>query len=428
MEVLEGVVQRYAWGSPSAIPALLGIEADGDPQAELWLGAHPAAPARAGGARLDDLVAGDPESALGAAAASRFGGQLPFLLKVLAAAEPLSLQAHPSAERAATGFAEENAAGIPLDVPERRYKDAHHKPELLCALTPFFALCGFRPVEATLALLERLGLADEPVFSELGSGDLRGTVGRLLSLPEGQRADVATTIADAAASDESPEAVWARRIAHTHPGDPGIGVALLLNLVELQPGEAIFLPAGNLHAYLEGVGVEIMASSDNVLRGGLTPKHVDVDELLAVLDVQPGPPPIVHPLAEGRIRRYLTPIEEFELSLVDLGDDAAEIAGDRPRVVLCLEGETCLRSGDDELLLEKGQAAWVPAADGPLSLTGTGLAAVATRPPPDHLRVRTRIPCPGAPGSAPPRPPRVRTRITVTTHAEVAARARPTLR
>lgn len=378
--MLEGVVQRYAWGSPSAIPALLGTEADGGPQAELWLGAHRAAPARAGGVRLDELVGRDPDVALGAAVATRFGGQLPFLLKVLAAAEPLSLQAHPPTARAEVGFAEENDAGIPLDAPERRYKDPHHKPELLCALTPFFALCGFRPVEATIALLDRLGLADEPVFSELGSGDLRATVGRLLALPEGERAEVANTIADAAASIEDPEAVWARRIADTHPGDPGIGVALLLNLVELQPGEAIFLPAGNLHAYLEGVGVEIMASSDNVLRGGLTPKHVDVDELLAVLDVQPGPPPVVQPLAQGRLRRYLTPIEEFELSIADLGDDPAVVAGDRPRVVLCLEGECCLRGGDDELRLEKGQAAWVPAADGPLSLVGSGLAAVATTP------------------------------------------------
>jgi mannose-6-phosphate isomerase len=380
VEVLEGVIQRYAWGSPSAIPALLGAQPDGGPQAELWLGAHPAAPARAGGRPLDEVVAGDPVGALGVATAGRFGGRLPFLLKVLAAAEPLSLQAHPSTERAGVGFAEEEAAGIPLDVPERRYRDPHHKPELLCALTPFVALCGFRGLDATTALLDRLGLADEPVFSELGSGDLRATVGRLLSLPEGERAGVARTIADAASRDESPEAVWGRRIAEKHPGDPGIGVALLLNLVELQAGEAIFLPAGNLHAYLEGVGVEIMASSDNVLRGGLTPKHVDVDELLAVLDVQPGPPPLVHPLTEGRIRRYLTPIEDFELALVDLGDDPAEIAGDRPRVVLCLEGEACLRAGGGELRLEKGQAAWVPAADGPLTLTGTGLAAVATTP------------------------------------------------
>lgn len=378
--MLEGVVQRYAWGSPSAIPALLGTEADGGPQAELWLGAHPAAPARAGGARLDEVVARDPDVALGAAVATRFGGQLPFLLKVLAAAEPLSLQAHPSTARAEVGFAEENGAGIPLDAAERRYKDPHHKPELLCALTPFFALCGFRSVEATIALLDRMGLADEPVFTELGSGDLRATVGRLLTLPEGERTEVAATIADAAARVGDSEAVWARRIADTHPGDPGIGVALLLNLVELRPGAAIYLPAGNLHAYLEGVGVEIMASSDNVLRGGLTPKHVDVGELLAVLDAQPGPPPVVQPLAEGRLRRYMTPTEEFELSLADLGDDPAVVAGDRPRVVLCLEGESCLRAGGDQLTLAKGQAAWVPAADGPLSLVGSGLAAVATTP------------------------------------------------
>ena len=378
MEVLEGVVQRYAWGSVSAIPELLGVDPDGGPQAELWLGAHPSAPARVGGRRLDDVVTDDPHGALGAAAATRFHARLPFLLKVLAAAEPLSLQAHPSADQAADGFAQEAAAGIPIDVPERRYRDAEHKPELLCALSPFFALCGFRPLEATLALLHRLGLADDPVFLDLASGDLRAAVGRLLSLPQGERAEVAARIADAAATDPAPEAVWARRVAATHPGDPGIGVALLLNLVRLEPGEAIFLPAGNLHAYLEGVGLEVMASSDNVLRGGLTPKHVDVDELLAVLDVRPGPPPIVRPLADGASRRYLTPADEFELSLVHLADRPAPVPGGRPRVVLCLEGEADLATAGDRLHLDRGGSAWVPAGDGPLALTGTGRVAVAT--------------------------------------------------
>jgi len=378
--VLEGVVQRYAWGSPAAIPALLGTEEDGGPQAELWLGAHPSAPARAGGVRLDELVARDPQGALGAAVAGRFGARLPYLLKVLAAAQPLSLQAHPSAERAAAGFAEETAAGIPLTAPERRYRDGDHKPELLCALTPFFALCGFRPVKATLALLDRLHLADHPVFASLVAGDLRGTVGRILALPAGEQAVVAGDIADAAAAGDGPEAVWARRIAATHPGDPGIGVALLLNLVQLDPGEAIFLPAGNLHAYLEGVGIELMASSDNVLRGGLTPKHVDVDELLAVLDVDPGPPPVVSPVRDGPFRRFPTPVAEFELLLVDLGATPAVIPGDRPRVVLCLDGAATLSTQAAELPLARGGAAWVRADDGPLSLTGTGRAAVATTP------------------------------------------------
>jgi len=380
VEVLEGVVRRYAWGSPTAIPELLGTVPDGGPQAELWLGAHPSAPARAGGALLDEIVAADPEGTLGQAVVERFGARLPFLLKVLAAAEPLSLQAHPSAEQAAAGFAAETLAGIPLDAPERRYKDANHKPELLCALTPFHALCGFRPVDATLALLERLGLGGHPAFSQLSDGDIRSTVGGLLSLPDGERAEVAATIAEAAATTEGAEATWARRIAATHPGDPGIGVALLLNLVRLQPGEAIFLPAGNLHAYLEGVGIEIMASSDNVLRGGLTPKHVDVDELLAVLDVQPGPAPVVAARPDGPVRHYDTPVAEFELSFVDIDAASTAVGGDRPRVVLCLDGEMVLATAGDELRVRRGMAAWVPACDGPLSLTGTGLGVVATTP------------------------------------------------
>ena len=380
MEVLEGVVRRYAWGSPTAIPALLGTIADGGPQAELWLGAHPSAPARAGGAGLDDLVTTDPEGMLGRRVFERFGARLPFLPKVLAAAEPLSLQAHPTVERATAGFAEETMAGIPLDAPERRYRDADHKPELFCALTPFDALCGFRPIDGTLALLERLGLGGHPAFAQLASGDIRGTVGGLLSLPDGERGTVAATIADAAARTDGAEATWARRIASTHPGDPGVGVALLLNLVRLQPGEAIFLPDGNLHTYLEGVGIEIMASSDNVLRGGLTPKHVDVDELLTVLDVRPGPPPVVPARQDGPICRYDTPVEEFALALVDLQTTPASIPGDRPRVVLCLEGEVVLATAADELRLRRGMAAWVPACDGPLALRGHGRAVVATTP------------------------------------------------
>lgn len=378
--MLEGVVQRYQWGSTTAIPDLLGTADDGGPQAELWLGAHPSAPARAGGSRLDQIVASDPLEALGRPALERFGSRLPFLLKVLAAAQPLSLQAHPSAAQAAAGFDEESAAGIPLDAPHRRYRDGEHKPELLCALTPFHALCGFRPVAATLALLAQLGLADLPAFAPLVTGDLRGTVGGLLSLPDGERAGVAARVARAAAATDGPEATWARRIAATHPGDPGIGVALLLNLVELEPGQAIFLPAGNLHAYLEGVGIEIMASSDNVLRGGLTSKHVDVDELLSILEFEPGPPPVVLPRPDGAFCRYDTPACEFALTLVDLAPAAATVPGDRPRVVLCLEGEAVLRTAQDELPLRSGAAAWVPAGDGELVLTGAGRAAVATTP------------------------------------------------
>jgi len=380
VEAIEGVVQRYAWGSPTAIPELLGTDADGGPQAELWFGAHPSAPGRVGPRTLTELVAADPEGALGRPVLERFGARLPFLLKVLAAAQPLSLQAHPSASRAAAGFAAENAAGVPLDAPHRRYRDADHKPELLCALSPFDALCGFRPIEATVTLLDHLGLSGHPAFAPAAAGDLGATVALLLSAAARDREEMAAAIADAAAGADSPEAAWAHRIAVTHPGDPGVGVALLLNLVRLEPGEAIFLPSGNLHAYLEGVGVEIMASSDNVLRGGLTPKHVDVAELLAVLDVVPGPPPVVHPRRDGPFTRYDAPVEEFALALVDVSAAPATVPGGLPRLVLCLEGETALQTGDDELCLRRGAAAWVPASDGALSLSGAGRAVVASTP------------------------------------------------
>lgn len=380
--MLDGVVQHYAWGSLTAIPELLGTMADGNPQAELWLGAHPSAPAGVGGVGLDQVIAADPLAALGAGVVERFGPRLPFLLKILAAAQPLSLQAHPSTEQALAGFALESAAGIPLNAPHRRYRDATHKPELLYALTPVFALCGFRPIVATLALLDRLGLSGHPVFSLVGTGDLHGTVRGLLSLAGAERAEVAETIAlaSAAGAPSCPEAAWAVRCAAIHPGDPGVGVALLLNLVTLEPGEAIYLPAGNLHAYLEGVGVEIMASSDNVLRGGLTEKYVDVEELLAVLDCRPGPPPIIQAVTTGAVHRYPTPVPEFDLSVIDLAEAPVVLPGGHPRIVLCLAGTATLSVTGGDLSLPKGIAAWVPAADGPVSLTGAGQVAMASTP------------------------------------------------
>jgi mannose-6-phosphate isomerase len=257
-----GVVQHYAWGDPVSIPELLGVPSDGEPWAELWFGTHPGAPSTVdGGAPLSDVA-----------------GELPYLLKVLAAGEALSLQTHPSAEQAARGFAREEAAGIARDAPERTYRDPDAKPELLCALTPFDALCGFRPVAATSALLRRIGAVD--LARVLERDGLRSTV---TALYRGE-IDTASTVAACQRRDE-PEAQLVRSLAAQYPDDPSVVVTLLLHRVHLRPGEAIFLGPGNLHAYLHGVGVEIMGASDNVVRGGLTVKHVDVDELLDVLDI-----------------------------------------------------------------------------------------------------------------------------------------------
>jgi mannose-6-phosphate isomerase len=260
VQSVTGIVQHYAWGDHEFIPRLLGQAPDGRPWAELWLGTHPNGPATlADGRPLRDVT-----------------GPLPYLLKVLAAAEPLSLQVHPSRAQAVAGF----AAG--------RYPDPEPKPELLCALTPFTGYCGIRPVDATLALLDELGI------DELAAAVAHdGPAGALAGLYRG-RLHVDPIVA-AAATSERPEATWMTKLARRYPGDPSVAATLLLNYVVLAPGEAIFLGAGNLHAYLGGAGIELMNASDNVVRGGLTQKPVDVDDLLAVADTTPLPHPVLAP-------------------------------------------------------------------------------------------------------------------------------------
>jgi mannose-6-phosphate isomerase len=258
VQPIRGTVQHYAWGDREFIPRLLGVAPDGRPWAELWLGTHPHGPSR-----LDD-----------GRALSDVTGPLPFLLKVLAAAEPLSLQAHPSAEQARAGF----AAG--------RYPDPEPKPELLCALTRFEAFCGVRPVAATLALLGELGADDlAGVVHDLGPAEA------LAALYHG--AIHVDPIVEGCAASERPEARWVSTLATRYPGDPSVAATLLLNFVELQPGQALQLGPGTLHAYLDGAGVELLGASDNVVRGGLTTKPVDVDELLHVLDATPLARPVL---------------------------------------------------------------------------------------------------------------------------------------
>jgi mannose-6-phosphate isomerase len=263
VQPIRGTVQHYAWGDREFIPRLLGVAPDGRPWAELWLGTHPNGPSRLDDGRLLSGVT----------------GPLPFLLKVLAAAEPLSLQAHPSADQARAGF----AAG--------RYPDPEPKPELLCALTRLEAFCGIRPVELTLALLDEVGAVDlAAAVRDLGPAQA------LAALYRG--AIHVGPIVERCATSDRPEARWVTTLAARYPGDPSVAATLLLNLVELRPGEAIQLGPGTLHAYLGGAGVELMGASDNVVRGGLTAKPVDVDELLHVLDPTPLTRPVLAPATE----------------------------------------------------------------------------------------------------------------------------------
>jgi mannose-6-phosphate isomerase len=335
-------------------------------------------------------VAAAPEVELGRRAVAEHGPQLPFLLKVLAAEQPLSLQAHPDPVQAQEGFAREDAAGVPRDAPQRNYRDPHPKPELLCALTPFDALCGFRPAAEALAVLDALAVpALAPACERLAAGGaegLRDAFTWLLTLPAPARAPLVTATAAAAARRTSGRFAdafaWTVRFAASYPGDPGVVVALLLRLVHLAPGEALYLPAGNLHAYLRGLGVEIMASSDNVLRGGLTPKHVDVPELLRVLRFAEAPIPVVHPVSAAPGEQvYATPARQFELSRIAVAGQrvAAEVIG--PEILLCTEGRvTASPESGEGVALAQGAAAFVPASTARYALEGAGVAFRAALP------------------------------------------------
>jgi mannose-6-phosphate isomerase len=334
------------------------------------MGAHPDEPSiLSDGTPLDKAIEEHPDALLGAAGRERFGDRLPFLMKVLAAEQPLSLQAHPTSEQARAGFAAEEAAGVPRDASTRTFKDPFHKPELLLALTPFEALCGFRPVEESLHCLAKLQVPElKPTIAALARGGLRAAIPQLISLSPGHRSVLVGAVAEAAArfvAAHDPEFIntyrWAASLAQTYPGDPGVVISLLCNHLKLAPGEAVFLPAGNLHAYLSGAGVEVMASSDNVLRGGLTGKHVDLAALIEVLDFTDGRVPVIHPVLGPAGLRYPVPVEDFDLTRCQLDDRSGTLTTPGPQVLLCTEGSAVLTSADTEVTLEKGGSAFVPA-------------------------------------------------------------------
>ena len=332
MYLLRGSVQHYAWGDTAAIPGMLGVSADGRPWAEWWIGTHPGAPST--------LSSGDPLSDV--------AGELPYLLKLLAAAEPLSLQTHPNRHQAETGYDREETAGLALSAPNRVYRDRNPKPELLCAVTPFDAMCGFRPPVATAELLRSInapGLAG--ILVE------RGLMATVQGLYRGE-IDPTEAITACAAHDR-PEALLVTELAMKYPGDASVAVTLFLNRLTLQPGEAVYLAAGNLHAYVRGFGVEIMEASDNVVRGGLTPKHVDIEELLRVLDYTPLLDPVVRPVeaAPGRWR-YDTPGAPFDFWRFEIDGESAHTATTR-ELLLCTAGSAGVISQGESMYLEAGE-------------------------------------------------------------------------
>ena len=388
MHLLDGVIRPYAWGSRTALAELRGLPTPSPhPEAELWFGAHPAAPAPvdggAGGETLLDVVEADPEGQLGRACTDRYQGRLPFLMKILAAEEPLSLQAHPSLEQAKDGFARENAQGIEVGAPHRNYRDDNHKPELVVAITEFEALAGFRDVGETVDLLRALQVPELDTYLGMLAGQpdsqgLRALFTTWITLPESALTTLIPAVLDGAIrylaegnGHFGAEVRTFLEIGESYPADSGVLAVLLLNRISLRPGEGLFLPAGNLHAYLGGTAVEVMANSDNVLRGGLTPKHVDVPELLRVLDFTPVSASDVTPTLRTLNAEliYQTPISEFRLSMVELDGTGIhkpssilfDVPG--PQILLCTAGAIELRGTDTSLLVPQGHAVWLADSD-----------------------------------------------------------------
>jgi mannose-6-phosphate isomerase len=380
MDRLDNTVRPYAWGSTTAIPKLLGVEPTGEPQAEMWMGAHPGAPSRTARGTLVEVIDANPEKELGPRAVAKFGPRLPFLLKILAAGAPLSLQVHPNLDQAKEGYADEERRGVPVDAPHRNYKDANHKPELICALTEFDGLCGFRDPLRAAELLDGLGVDSLKPYVDLlhahpEEAALREVLTAILTADPEEMAhtvDETTAVCSRLGGDYAPYA----DLAHHYPGDPGVIAAMLLNHVRLQPGEALFLGAGIPHAYLSGLGVEIMANSDNVLRCGLTPKHVDVPELLRIVRFEPRDAGVLRPEAapDGE-EVYETPIDEFRLSRYVLPEagTAHALTLPTPQILLCTAGS--VRVGEHEL--GPGQSVFVAAGE-EAEASGTGTVFRAT--------------------------------------------------
>lgn len=396
MHVLKPAIRDYAWGSPTLLAHLQGREPSGRPEAEMWLGDHPGAPCAVvledgSLAGLDAVTAADPARCLGPAAAV---GRLPYLMKLLAAGAPLSIQAHPTLEQARAGFAAEEAAGVPVEALHRNYRDANHKPEMLVALTPFAAMCGFRSPEVSSdsfealahALTERadgdvsdVAVAAARISQMLAVGSLEDAFTAILD-PESvwgtpgavaQVVDVLRAAEDLAERD--PSLATALEVAQHHPDDPGVVVAILLNRVDLAPGQAVHLPAGNVHAYLHGLGVEIMAASDNVLRGGLTAKHVDVAELRRVVDFEALPVPSTEPeRVADSVVAFRPPFDEFELLQATLEDDVArQLDVHGPGIAVATRGAAHLDLAGREVRIGPGEAVFLPAAEtatGPLTV------------------------------------------------------------
>jgi mannose-6-phosphate isomerase len=395
--LLKNTIQEYAWGSYTAIPELLGNDSPANtPQAELWMGAHPKAPSKVkcnGKWRsLLELIDKNSQDILGEKVAQKFKNRLPYLFKVLAAAKPLSIQAHPSLGQASEGFERENRLGIPLDAPDRNYKDDNHKPECICALTFFWALNGFRKIPDMISLIDKIcpqGLKkDFDLFRQQpNSKGLKEFFKAMMVMDRTTQKEIINDAVKNAdqLKDKNNAYQWIIDLNEEYPSDIGVLSPTILNLICLEPGQAMFLPAGTLHAYLDGVGIELMANSDNVLRGGLTPKHVDVKELLNVLNFEERDVSLLKMEKTNPCEhRYESYAEEFALSVITVKTDMNFYSPDKRCVdiLLCTDGDAVVvdLAENNSVDIKKGMSILIPAAVKKYSINGDAVFYKAAVP------------------------------------------------
>ena len=389
---------HYAWGSVDLLPTLLHQHPDGRPVAEIWMGAHSALPSSieidGQDVGLDDFIERSPQLALGTQIVKGSGTHLAFMMKLLAAGQPLSLQVHPTRGQAEEGYRREEAAGIRLNDPTRNYRDSEHKPEMLYALTKFDMMCGFRPAGVIRELLAGLDVVELGSLCEsLADADpevaLRSALTELLTADARRQQLLTRAVVGSARahSEQRPEYRLVGELAEHYPGDIGLVASLFLNYLQLVPGESVFVGAGVIHSYLRGLGLELMATSDNVLRAGLTSKHVDVPEVLRVVTFTPSEPEQLQPVRSGSASIFNPPVPDFALwtytpsSATDFGT-LVTLAGPPAgaRIAVCCAGHCTLVCHDERLVLQPGQAAFVLDADGPVEISATGTVAVAYTP------------------------------------------------
>ena len=385
MQKLINSVQNYAWGSKTALTELYGMaNPEGLPMAELWMGAHPKSSSKITDSHgvvqsLRDVIDADKTTLLGANVATRFG-ELPYLFKVLCAAQPLSIQVHPSKKAAEVGFAKENAAGIPLDAADRNDKDPYHKPELVFALTPFLAMNAFREFAEIASLLQPVADANPAIgefIAQPTSERLSALFAGLLNMQGDEKAHALNVLRAALENQQGPAWDAIRLIAEFYPDDSGLFSPLLLNIVQLNPGEAMFLYAETPHAYLRGTGLEVMANSDNVLRAGLTPKYIDIPELVANVKftAKPANELLTQPAQHGEALEFPIPVEDFAFSLHALSASEATLTQDGAAILFCVDGESVLSKNDQRLVLKPGESAFVAANESPVQVSGSGRLA-----------------------------------------------------